>query len=154
MAYPGACRDTVFLENQMGMKWHQWFVEKSSWRESTLFVLAGALVTLVSLVMPWFNKVYQLSSTYVSAGEILAGFLFRGESVPYYTVITIAYLAALSLAAPFLKKKLAALFALPAFGLMAAMLYFNAVPFERFAWGLIVTGAGLSIILLGFFGKE
>lgn len=138
----------------MSAKWHQWFVTKSSWRESTLFVLAGALVTLASLVMPWFRKEYLLSSDFISAGEILAGYLLRGDTVPGITVSAISSIAALSVAAPFMNTRLAALLALLSLGLGAAMLYFNAVPFERFSWGLIVTGAGLSIMLLGFLGKK
>ncbi len=53
-----------------------------------------------------------------------------------------------------MNTRLAALLALLSLGLGAAMLYFNAVPFERFSWGLIVTGAGLSIMLLGFLRKK
>jgi hypothetical protein len=123
-------------------------------RESSFFVVTGSLITMVSLAMPWYTVVYLLSSTTVSAGEILAGYLFGDMAVPALSVTAITGLAVLSLAAPFLNKRLAALLVLPVSGLMAAMLYFNAVPFERFTWGLIVTGAGLLFISLGFFGKE
>ena len=78
----------------------------------------------------------------------------RGDTVPGITVSAISSIAALSVAAPFMNTRLAALLALLSLGLGAAMLYFNAVPFERFSWGLIVTGAGLSIMLLGFLGKK
>jgi hypothetical protein len=153
-AYIGGCRGYQARVNHMSVQWHEWFIGKSSFRESSLFVVAGSLITLVSLAMPWYEKVYLLSTGTVSAGEILAGFIFRCRPVPALSVISIACLAALALAAPFLKKRLAALLVLPACGLAAAMLYYNAVPFERFTWGLIVTGTGLLFISLGFFGKE
>ncbi len=143
-------------EKEAGMdrKWHDWLIEKTSFSESNLFVVVGSLITLVSLIMPWFKKVYVLSYSTVSPGELLAGYLFSGAPLPWHTLAAVTWILALSIVATFVKKRLAAFMALIAFGLLGTSLYLNTVPLERFTWGLVVTASGLAVMLLGFIGKE
>ena len=137
----------------MGDKWYGFFISQASFRGSNIFTIAGSLVTLASLLMPWYLKNYRLSSSTVSPAEILLDFLYYGKTVPFYSISAILYLLGLSFIAPFLKQRHSAALAFGGLTLMVVMLYLNSVPAESFSWGLIVTGTGLLLLLPGFFQK-
>ncbi len=137
----------------MSNKWYDYFVSKASFRGSNVFTIAGSLLILASLMMPWYLKSYRFSSSTVSPAEILIDFIYWGRTVPPYSIAAILYLLVLSLIAPFLKQHHAAALALGGFALMGLTLFLNAVPAESFGWGLIVTGTGLLLLLPGFFQK-
>jgi hypothetical protein len=137
----------------MSDKWYGFFISRTSLRGSNVFTIAGSLLTLASLLMPWYLKSYRFSSSTVSPAEILMDFIYWGKTVPQYTIATILFLLGLSLIAPFLKQHHTAMMSVGGLTLMGVMLFLNTVPAESFSWGLIVTGTGLLLLLPGFFQK-
>ncbi|HQO01446.1 MAG TPA: hypothetical protein PLI62_04180 [Spirochaetota bacterium] len=139
----------------MDRQWYTWFFRIVELRESNFLSVGGGLVTLLSLVFPWYVHSYIATKTSVSGAEILFGYFFNGATIPWFSAAAIIYLILVSLFVIFFAGPAHTFFAaLSGTAAFLLMLFFNPVPLSQFTWGLGCTLGGLVLMSCGIIRKE
>ena len=139
----------------MKRKWHEWFFKIVELRESNFLSVSGGLVTILSLVFPWYVHSYITTETSVSGAEIFFGYFFNGATIPWFSTAVIVYLVFVSVYVIFFAEPAHTFFAaLSGAAAFLLMLFFNPVPVSQFSWGLGCTLGGLFLMSLGIIRKE
>jgi hypothetical protein len=139
----------------MKRKWYEWFFRIVELRESNFLSVSGGLLTILSLVFPWYVHTYITTETSVSGAEILFGYFFNGSTIPWFSAAVIMYLILVSLFVIFFANPTHTFFAaLSGTAAFLLMLFFNPVPLSQFTWGLGCTLGGLFLMSFGIIRKE
>jgi hypothetical protein len=131
-----------------------WFIEKTAWKKSNFCTIIGAIVILLSLALPWFRRVYSMSSETISPAELVAGYCFDDNGVPALLIIAVCYIAIASVLSFFIRKRQSAILAALGIAITAIAVYFSYIPPERFCWGMGVSFLGMALLLSGFIDEQ
>lgn len=139
----------------MKKKWHEWFFRTVELRESNFLSVSGGLVTILSLVFPWYVRTYITTTTSFSGAEVLLGYFINGATIPWFSAVVIIYLLFVSLYVIFIAgPKHSFIAAVSGAAAFLLMLFFNPVPASQFSWGLACTLGGLFLMSMGIIRKE
>jgi hypothetical protein len=139
--------------HDMKRKWYTHLVFFSE-RDGNILEVLGALLVMISFALPFFEKTYRQSSSFISGFELILPGACRGLEITSFMRFVSIYL----LLIPILMlstslRKSGALMALVGLILLAVMLTITPVPVERFSSGIFLLITGLSLIGMSIFKK-
>ena len=137
----------------MGKRWKRWFYRISS-KDANLLEVSGAFIIILSLIMPWFEKVYIKTSNYVFGIQILFSshlyskdLLILSKAIIYYLIcIPIVILI-------FSHQRIFLILSITGILFLSVLLYLIPIPIERLSSGIITAYLGLIMISLSFLQK-
>jgi hypothetical protein len=138
----------------MKKQWHHYlFTVTPSLRGTNLLSISGAFVSIISLPLPWFEKVYSQTESYVSGASVLLGYFSGEKSAPLLLVVSILCLCVVPVFAFFrLKKGLCSLAALASLILLSLAVFLVPAPFASVRFGVWCGFAGLLLMTTSYFG--
>ncbi len=140
----------------MKKKWHEHFLTITpSLKATNLISITGAFLSIISLSLPWFEKVYTQTESSVSGASIILRFFSGESSAPLYLVVSILCLCIVPAFAFFpLKKGLCSLAALASIILFSIAIFLIPVPFASVSFGVWCAFAGLLLMAMSVFGAS
>ncbi|MCX7679764.1 MAG: hypothetical protein N2316_11185 [Spirochaetes bacterium] len=130
------------------------FVEKSTPKETNVFITVGAVLLLLSLSFPYFRIAYSFSEHSISPLELMAKFFIFNIETSFLLIATLFYLGVIALLSFVIPKRISALLASFGMILLPFSLYFSYVPIERMGVGIVASFLGLALLLTGFIEKR
>ncbi|GEM_PF-1811330 len=137
----------------MKRKWYTYLVSFPE-RGGNILAVLGALLVMISFALPFFEKIYLHSSSFIFGFELILPGACRGLEITAFMRFVSIYLLLIPLMLLFTSlRKTGALMALIGLILLAVMLILTPVPVERFSSGIFLLIAGLSLIGMSIFKK-
>ena len=131
----------------------KFFIEKTTLKKSNFFTIPGAMLLAFSFALPYFLIPYTMTSRTIAPLELVVQFFIFDNGTSLFFIIAILYLMIVALAAFFIPKRLTAFLSAGGIIILAMALYFSPISFERFCGGIVVSFAGLALLLSGCIGN-
>ncbi|GEM_PF-2614369 len=145
----------VRAQSLMSWKWTEYLVSLSRKGKGNIIEVSGAVLLLLSFVLPWFRGHYRLSTTQLYGGQMLLDAAYKRSSVPAYALVLLLFLLFVALyALVSARGRGMRLLSLLGIGLLAGIPLALPYSLDKLAIGVYAALAGLLLLLLGPLAKR
>jgi len=137
----------------MKRKWYTYLMSFSE-RGGNILEVLGAVLVMISFALPFFEKTYRHSSSFISGFELILPGACKGLEITSFMRFVSIYLLLIPLLMLLTSlRKFGAFMALVGLILLAIMLVRTPVPVERLSSGISLLIVGLTLIGVSIFKK-